>query len=177
MAQGIRLSGKGPQLPRKQMRDVLGGATVLLGSIVDKAGRNFGNGIRTVWGTLMDAEGEVWRTCGNGSWEILTPTQKMCGGCQSFIASEGAKPGQRRRALGRGRLRTLSRRGSGVRIPAPAPTKHGQVSRVYADSAQQSRVLGASFLRGFSFPVSVQTHVRPCLDHDCSVTLSSQKTS
>ena len=38
--------------------------------------------------------------------------------------SEGAKPGQRRRASRRGRLRTLSRRGSGVRIPEPAPIPH-----------------------------------------------------
>ena len=41
--------------------------------------------------------------------------------------NEGAKPGQRRRASERGRLRTLSRRGSGVRIPAPAPSQNSGI--------------------------------------------------
>ena len=45
-----------------------------------------------------------------------------CGGCQTFsVLLIGVKPGQRRRAISRGGLRTLSRRGSGVRIPSPAP--------------------------------------------------------
>jgi len=32
----------------------------------------------------MHAEGEVRRTCQNGSSETLTPTHKICGGCQTF---------------------------------------------------------------------------------------------
>jgi len=46
-----------------------------------------------------------------------------CGGCQTFsVKLNGVMPGQRRRAISRGGLRTLSRRGSGVRIRPPVKT-------------------------------------------------------
>jgi len=49
------------------------------------------------------------------------PPRKYAGVAKPSVDAGGVKPGQRRRAVMRGGLRTLSRRGSGVRIPAPAP--------------------------------------------------------
>jgi len=54
----------------------------------------------------------------------------------------GVKPGQRRRAEMRGGLRTLSRRGSGVRIPAPAPNPHGQPRKIHANNSIPAASLG-----------------------------------
>ena len=54
--------------------------------------------------------------------EVSHPVQKYAGVAKPSVEAEGVKPGQRRRAfVMRGGLRTLSRRGSGVRIPSPAP--------------------------------------------------------
>jgi hypothetical protein len=56
------------------------------------------------------------------SFRSLTFIRKDAGVAKPSVKPEGVKPGQRRRALVmRGGLRTLSRRGSGVRIPSPAP--------------------------------------------------------
>ena len=67
-------------------------------------------------------EGEdAWSGCECPS-EMVKPSYENMRGLPNLQLEAGVvKPGQRRRAVMRGGLRTLSRRGSGVRIPAPAP--------------------------------------------------------
>ena len=80
----------------------------------------FGNHIWLCWAVSVLGGGDARRNACDSS-ECVNPADNVRGLPNLQFEPGGAKPGQRRRAVMRGGLRTLSRRGSGVRIPAPAP--------------------------------------------------------